>query len=35
MLINEACQLELIEANVPNLGYRATPVVLELRGKGM
>jgi hypothetical protein len=32
MLISEACQLELVEANVPDLGYRATPVELELGG---
>jgi hypothetical protein len=33
MLISEAGQLELVEANVPYLGYRATPVVPELGGK--
>jgi hypothetical protein len=33
MLISEAGQCELVEANVPNLGYRATPVVPELGGK--
>jgi hypothetical protein len=33
MLISEASQLELVEANVPNLGYPATPVVPELGGK--
>jgi hypothetical protein len=35
MLISEVGQLELVEANLPNLGYRATPVVPELGGKGM
>jgi hypothetical protein len=35
MLISEASQLDLVEANVPDLGYRATPVVPELVGKGM
>jgi hypothetical protein len=30
MLISEAGQLELVEANVLDLGYRATPVVPEL-----
>jgi hypothetical protein len=33
MLISEACQRELVEANVHDLGYRATPVVPELGGK--
>jgi hypothetical protein len=33
MLISEAIQLEMVEANVPDLGYRATPVVPELGGK--
>jgi hypothetical protein len=33
MLISEAGQLELVEANAPDLGYRATPVVPELGGK--
>jgi hypothetical protein len=33
MLISEAGQLELVEANLHDLGYRATPVVPELRGK--
>jgi hypothetical protein len=33
MLISEAGQLELVEANVRDLGYRATPVVPELGGK--
>jgi hypothetical protein len=33
MLISEAGQLELVEANAHDLGYRATPVVPELRGK--
>jgi hypothetical protein len=33
MPITEARQLELVEANVPDLGYRATPVVPELWGK--
>jgi hypothetical protein len=32
-MISEAGQLELVEANVPDLGYRATPVVSELGGK--
>jgi hypothetical protein len=32
MLISEACQRELVEANVPDLGYRATPVLPELGG---
>jgi hypothetical protein len=35
MLISEAGPLELVEANLPDLGFRATPVVPELRGKGM
>jgi hypothetical protein len=34
MLINEDGQLELVQANVPNLGSCATPVVPELGGKG-
>jgi hypothetical protein len=33
MLISEARQLELVEGNLPDLGYRATPVVSELGGK--
>jgi hypothetical protein len=33
-LINEAGQLELVEANLPNLGSCATPVVPELGKKG-
>jgi hypothetical protein len=33
MLICEVGQLELVEANLPDLGYRATPVVPELGGK--
>jgi hypothetical protein len=33
MLISEAGQRELVEENVPNLGYRATPVLPELGGK--
>jgi hypothetical protein len=33
MLISAAGQLELVEANVPNLGYRATPAVPEQGGK--
>jgi hypothetical protein len=33
MMISEARQRELVEANVPDLGYRATPVVPELGGK--
>jgi hypothetical protein len=35
MLISEAGQLELVEANLPSLGSYATPVVPELGGKGM
>jgi hypothetical protein len=35
MLISEASQRELVEANVPDHGYRATPVLPELGGKGM
>jgi hypothetical protein len=35
MLIGEARQLELVEANLPDFGYRTIPVVLELGGKGM
>jgi hypothetical protein len=31
--ISEAGQLELVEANLHDLGYRATPVVPELGGK--
>jgi hypothetical protein len=34
MVIGEASQLELVDANVPDLGSYATPVVPELRGKG-
>jgi hypothetical protein len=33
MLISEAGQRKLVEANVPHLGYRATPVVPELGKK--
>jgi hypothetical protein len=33
MLISEAGQRELVEANVPDLGYRATAVLPELGGK--
>jgi hypothetical protein len=33
MLISEASQRELVEANVPDLGFRATPVLPELGGK--
>jgi hypothetical protein len=33
MLISKAGQRELVEANVPNLGYRATPVLPKLGGK--
>jgi hypothetical protein len=33
MMISEARQRELVEANVPDLGYRTTPVLLELGGK--
>jgi hypothetical protein len=33
MLIREAGLLELVEANVHDLEYRATPVVPELEGK--
>jgi hypothetical protein len=33
MPISEACLLELVEASVHDLGYRATPVVPELGGK--
>jgi hypothetical protein len=34
MLISEVVgQRELVEANVPDLGYRATPVLPELGGK--
>jgi hypothetical protein len=35
MLISEDGQRELVEANVPDLGFCATPVVPELGGKGM
>jgi hypothetical protein len=34
LLINKDVQLELVEANLPDLGSRATPVVPELGGKG-
>jgi hypothetical protein len=34
MLISEADQRELVEANVPDLGSCVTPVVPELGGKG-
>jgi hypothetical protein len=33
MLISEVGQLELVEANVHDLGYRVTPVLPELGGK--
>jgi hypothetical protein len=33
MLISQAGHLELVEAILPDLGYRATPVVPELGGK--
>jgi hypothetical protein len=33
-LISKDVPLELVEANLPSLGSRATPVVPELRGKG-
>jgi hypothetical protein len=33
MLIREVGQLELVEANLPDLGSCATPVVPELGGK--
>jgi hypothetical protein len=33
-MISKAVQLELVEANLPDLGSRATPVVPELWGKG-
>jgi hypothetical protein len=33
-LISKAVQLELVEANLPDLGSCATPVVPELGGKG-
>jgi hypothetical protein len=33
-LICKAVQLELVEANLPDLGSCATPVVPELGGKG-
>jgi hypothetical protein len=33
MLITEVVQLEMVEANVPDLGHRATPVVPEVGGK--
>jgi hypothetical protein len=33
-LISEANQLELVEANMPDLGSCATPVVPELGGEG-
>jgi hypothetical protein len=33
-LINKAVQCELVEANLPDLGSCATPVVPELGGKG-
>jgi hypothetical protein len=32
-MISEAGQLELVEANARNLGYRATPILPELGGK--
>jgi hypothetical protein len=33
MLISEDGQRELVKENVPDLGYRATPVLPELVGK--
>jgi hypothetical protein len=33
MLISEVGQLELVEANLPHIGYRVSPVVPELGGK--
>jgi hypothetical protein len=33
MLISEAGHREVVEANVPDLGYRASPVVPELGGR--
>jgi hypothetical protein len=33
MLISEAGQLELVEANLLDFGYRATPVLPEMGGK--
>jgi hypothetical protein len=33
-LIGKAVQLELVEADLPDLGSYATPVVPELGGKG-
>jgi hypothetical protein len=33
-LISKAAQLELVEANLPDLGSCATPVVPDLGGKG-
>jgi hypothetical protein len=33
-IISDTGQLELMEADLPNLGSCATPVVPELRGKG-
>jgi hypothetical protein len=33
MLISKVGQREMVEANVPDLGSRATPVVPELGGK--
>jgi hypothetical protein len=33
MLISKDVQHELVESNLPDLGYRATPVVPELGGK--
>jgi hypothetical protein len=33
MLISEVGQLDLVDAHLPDLGYRATPVVPELGGK--
>jgi hypothetical protein len=33
MLISEAGQVEMVEENLHDLGYRATPVVPELGGK--
>jgi hypothetical protein len=33
-MISEVCQLEVVEANLPDLGSYATPVEPELGGKG-
>jgi hypothetical protein len=34
-MISKAVQLELVEADLPDLGSGATPVVPELGGNGM